>query len=297
MRLKGTYTAIVTPFTASEEIDYEALKKLIHEQADAGVAGIVPCGTTGESPTLTHKEHLDVITKVVTWSKEKRSDMAVIAGTGSNSTKEAITLTSAAAEVGADFALVVNPYYNKPTQDGMIQHFCKIADSSKIPIILYNIPGRTSIKLELETIVELSRHENIAGIKEATGDISFMAQIIESVHENFALLSGDDNLLLPILSIGGKGVISVVSNLYPALAVQMTAKYFAGDTEESKKIFYKLFPLMRAMFLESNPIPVKYALSVQKKIQNVLRLPLTPISKQHESSIENILVELEANND
>jgi len=297
MRLEGTYTAIVTPFTANEEIDFAALQKLIQEQAEAGVSGVVPCGTTGESPTLTHEEHRDVIAKVSAWSKEYRSDMVVIAGTGSNSTKEAVELTTAAAEHGADYALVVNPYYNKPTQEGLKKHFLKIADSSKIPLILYNIPGRTAVKLDLDSVIELSRHENIVGIKEATGDINFMAQIIESVQPDFTLLSGDDNLLLPILSIGGKGVISVISNLYPALTVQITKKYLAGEVEESRKIFYKLFSLMRAMFLESNPIPVKYALSVQQKIQNIVRLPLTPLSDQYKGEIERLISDLEAQND
>lgn len=291
MSLTGTYTALVTPFDASQAVDYAALERLVRRQAREGVAGVVPCGTTGESPTLSHSEHREVIAKTVEWAKSERADIQVIAGTGSNSTKEAIELTKAAAADGADYALVVNPYYNKPVQDGLIRHFEAIAEASSIPLVLYNIPGRTSVSLSLDTISKLARHPNIAGIKEATGDVGFMASVIQATPDDFALVSGDDNLLLPILAIGGTGVISVISNLLPKDTGDVVRKFHAGDFAGSKALYYKMLPLMGSMFVETNPIPVKYAMAKEGLLENVLRLPMTPLSDNGGDVVDSALKE------
>jgi 4-hydroxy-tetrahydrodipicolinate synthase len=279
LSLRGTFTALITPFTADgEKIDWAALKKLVEHQIEEGVEGLVPCGTTGESPTLSHEEHAEVIAKVIEWAKAKKPDTIVIAGTGSNSTAEAVALTRHAAAAGADAVLSVNPYYNKPMQAGLVAHFLRIADASNVPVVLYNIPGRSAVGLTLDTIVELSRHGNIIGIKEATGDLGFMAQIIQASEENFTLLSGDDNLILPVLSIGGAGVISVISNVYPRETAAITHDYFAGQYKAAQRNFLKLLPLCKAMFVETNPIPVKYAAARKGLCHNSLRLPMTPLS-------------------
>ena len=294
MTLKGTYTALLTPFTTGgEEVDYVALKNLIAYQVNAGIEGLVPCGTTGESPTLDHKEHREVIARVVEWSKSIRNDIVVIAGTGSNSTREAIDLTKAAVKDGADYALLVNPYYNKPTQSGLVAHFLAIAEASTIPLVLYNIPGRTNVTLSLNTIKELSKHPNIAGIKEATGDLNFMSQVILETPEDFFVLSGDDNLTLPLLATGGRGVISVVSNIFPRSTGEITRKFFNSDFAGAKKIFQTLFPFCNEMFVETNPIPVKYAASLLGLCKNELRLPMTPISESLRSGLKSKLEEIQ----
>jgi 4-hydroxy-tetrahydrodipicolinate synthase len=289
MKLHGTFTAMVTPFGANEEIDYPALKKLIVKQIINKVDGLVPCGTTGESPTLTHDEHREVIAKTVEWAKELDKNITVIAGTGSNSTREAVDLTKSAASDGADYALVVNPYYNKPTQEGLYAHFIKIAEASTIPLVLYNIPGRTSVSLSIDTISRLANHDNIVAIKEATGDLGFMAEVILNTPDDFVLLSGDDNLLLPILSIGGKGVISVLSNLLPLKVGNITRYFLAGNYEEARKEYFNLLPLMKAMFIETNPIPVKAALSIVGEMENILRLPMSKLSKENHEKLVYIL--------
>ena len=289
MKIQGTFTALVTPFTENQEVDYEALKKHISSQIFNKVEGLVPCGTTGESPTLTHDEHRKVIEKTVQWAKEINKDIIVIAGTGSNSTQEAIDLTKSAAVDGADFALVVNPYYNKPTQDGLYAHFTAIAEASGIPLVLYNIPGRTSISLSIPTIARLAQHPNIVAIKESTGDLGFMSEVILNTPDDFVLLSGDDNLVLPVLSIGGKGVISVTSNVAPLKFSNITRYFLSGNYEAAKTEYYKLLPLMKALFLETNPIPVKAALSIMGDIQNVLRLPMTPLSKDNFEKLRVVL--------
>lgn len=287
MSLQGTFTALITPFHGqSAEIDWQRLKALVEFQIDQGVEGLVPCGTTGESPTLTHSEHREVIAKVTEWARAKKSDTIIIAGTGSNSTSEAVELTRAAAADKADYALVVNPYYNKPTQEGLYRHFSTIADSSDIPLVLYNIPGRTAVKLEIETIKRLAAHPNIRAVKEATGDVNFMTQVIINTPEDFSLLSGDDNLLLPILSIGGRGVISVISNIFPKQASDITRLFYQGKIEEAQKLFLSLFPVCGTMFAETNPIPVKYAASHLGLCENILRLPLTPLDSKYQKSIE-----------
>ncbi len=286
--ITGTFTALITPFQEDGEIDWESLRKVVDFQIEQGIDGLVPCGTTGESPTLSHKEHIEVIEKVVKWSKEKKENLPIIAGTGSNSTEEALFLTKEAAKVGADYALVVNPYYNKPTQEGLKKHFLKLAEESPIPIILYNIPGRTAVKLSEETLIDLSMHPNIVGVKEATGDLSFMIEIIREAPHEFSLLSGDDTLLLPILSIGGRGVISVISNIYPKETAEITRVFLEGHYQAAREKFLRIFPLAKAMFVETNPIPVKFLASKKGLCKNILRLPLVPLSKKFEPYLEEL---------
>jgi 4-hydroxy-tetrahydrodipicolinate synthase len=294
LTLRGTYTALLTPFTADgEKVDWTALKKLVEIQIDAGVEGLVPCGTTGESPTLTHTEHAEVIAKVIEWAKAKNSKTVIIAGTGSNSTAEAISLTRHAASAGADAVLSVNPYYNKPVQAGLTAHFQKIADASSVPVVLYNIPGRSAVGMTVDTIVALSKHGNIPAIKEATGDLGFMAQVIQATEGRMTLLSGDDNLIVPVLSIGGAGVISVISNVYPKETGDITRDFFEGKTAEAQAKFMRLLPLCKAMFVETNPIPVKYAASKKGLCANSLRLPMTPLSAALESTVGNAMAAFE----
>ncbi|MDF3819973.1 4-hydroxy-tetrahydrodipicolinate synthase [Leptospira sp. 96542] len=271
---QGVYTAVITPFR-NGKIDYDSYFKIIENQIQSGVAGVVPCGTTGESPTLDHNEHKELIQKTVSLVAKR---IQVLAGTGSNSTAEAIELTESACADGVDGILSVNPYYNKPTQEGMYQHFSKIADVSSKPVMLYNIPGRTNVNLLPETVKRLSEHKNITAIKEATGDLGQMAKVISLCRANFHLLSGDDNLTLPVLSIGGKGVVSVVSNLFPRACVDMVSLYLRGDLVASQKIYYKLLPVFINAFIETNPIPIKAAMSWFGYCANELRLPMTPIS-------------------
>lgn len=289
MALSGTYTALITPFNEDFSIDWNALEKFVDFQIENGIDGLVPMGTTGESPTLSHDEHIEVIRRVTQWTKKKNPEAVIIAGTGSNSTREAVEMTRRAKEAGADYALVVNPYYNKPSQEGLIAHFTKIADEGGLPLILYNIPGRTCVKLELDTIIKLSEHTNIAGIKEATGDINFMTRIISNTREDFSLLSGDDNLLLPILSIGGRGVISVSSNLFPGEMTAITHQFLEGNFSQAQKDFLDIFPVCRSMFIETNPVPVKYAAFKMGLCKDVLRLPLVPLQEKNRSIIHEVL--------
>lgn len=294
LSFRGTYTALITPFTADgERVDWAALKKLVDAQVDAGVEGLVPCGTTGESPTLSHAEHAEVIAKVIEWAKAKNPKTTIIAGTGSNSTAEAISLTKEAVAAGADAVLSVNPYYNKPVQAGLALHFQKIADASKVPVVLYNIPGRSAVGMTVDTIATLSKHGNITAIKEATGDLGFMALVIQATEGKMALISGDDNLIMPVLSIGGVGVISVISNVYPKETGDITRDYFAGKHSDAQKKFMKLLPLCKAMFVETNPIPVKFAASKKGLCNNSLRLPMTPLSTALEPTLIQAMASFE----
>ncbi len=285
MKFAGVYTAIVTPFQ-NGHIDYDAYNKLIEEQIEGGVAGIVPCGTTGESPTLSHSEHQEFIAKTV---EIVNGRIKVIAGTGSNSTEEAIHLTKDAEHSGADAALLVSPYYNKPTQEGLYQHFQQIAANTGMDCILYNIPGRTAIGLEPDTIFRLSDIENIRAIKEASGNLNLVSHITSKCQDKLTVLSGDDSLTLPIISVGGKGVISVLANLLPQKMTQLVKTALNGQLAEATKKHTELFALMQAMFLETNPIPIKAALSFLGKIQNELRLPLTPLSSQYQQQLKELV--------
>ncbi|HPQ52589.1 MAG TPA: 4-hydroxy-tetrahydrodipicolinate synthase [Spirochaetota bacterium] len=284
----GLYTAMVTPF-ANGKIDYDAVKKIIEMQIKAGVDGIVPMGTTGESPTVSFEEHKEFIKEVVSMVNGR---VKIIAGTGSNSTEEAICLSQSAENNGVDALLLVNPYYNKPTQKGLVAHFETIARAVSIPIVLYNIPGRTGVNFLPESVFELiNRVPNIVAIKEATGDIAQMMRVIELCGEKLTLLSGDDNLLLPVLGIGGKGVISVLSNLIPADIKKIITSFNEGNINECRSLFYKLLPLCRAMFLETNPIPVKAGMELLGYCSSELRLPMTEISEQNRAILRKSLID------
>lgn len=284
----GVYTALVTPFN-NGKIDYGALEKIIEAQIKGGVDGIVPMGTTGESPTVPFQEHKDFVKKVVNLVNGRAK---VIAGTGANSTEEAIYLTKAAEEYGVDGALLVNPYYNKPPQRGLVAHFESVARSVSIPIILYNIPGRTGINFQPESVLELiNRVDNVLAIKEASGDISQMMRVIELCGERLTLLSGDDNLLLPVLAIGGKGVISVASNILPADVKNIVTLYENGRQKEASMAFYRILPVCRALFLETNPIPVKAAMEMLGYCSSSVRLPLVTLSDQNRKILKHALLD------
>lgn len=273
---RGAYTALVTPFK-NGLVDFFALEALIERQIAEGIDGLVPCGTTGESPTLTEKEHEAVIAFTV---KAARKRVPVIAGTGSNSTDEAILYTRYAKDAGADAVLLVCPYYNKPTSRGLIAHFTAIADKVDIPQILYNIPGRTGVNMLPETIAELSRHSNIVGIKEASGNLDQMTKIKSLCRPDFDLISGDDPLTLPILSVGGVGAISVISNLLPGETSRMVHSYLEGRTEESRELFMKYFELAKTiMSSDVSPVGIKTALALRGQIAEEFRLPLVPMDR------------------
>jgi len=281
----GAIVAIVTPFR-NGEVDEQALRKLIEEQIAAGTDGIVPCGTTGESTTLSHEEH-DRVIEITIDAVRKR--VPVIAGTGSNSTAEALRLTRHAWEAGADGALLVCPYYNRPTQEGLYQHFRTIAEEVPIPIIIYNIPGRTGTNLLPETLVRLAEIKNIVGVKEASGSLKQMSDVIQLCGSDFDVLSGDDIFTLPLLAIGGKGVISVISNVVPADMAKMVDVFAAGDLEQARALHYRMAPLIDVLFIETNPIPVKAALAMMKKIEYELRLPLCRMSEKNEGTLKKAM--------
>lgn len=274
---EGSYVAIVTPFK-NGKVDEEAYKKLIEMHIEAGTDGIVPCGTTGEASTLTMDEHIHMIELTVKLVNKK---MKVLAGTGSNCTEDAIELTKAAEKAGADGALIVSPYYNKPTQKGLYQHFKKIAESVKIPLVLYNIQSRTAVNITTTVVAELAKIKNIVGVKEASGDLAQMTDVIRSCPPEFDVLSGDDALTLPLLSVGGKGVISVVANIVPKDVKEMIESFKNGNIKRAQEVNLKLFPLIKAMFIETNPIPVKAALNIMGIISNEIRLPLTEIEEEN----------------
>ena len=272
---KGVFVAIVTPFK-NGKIDEEALRGLIDFQIAGGVDGIVPCGTTGESATLNHEEHDQVIRIAVDACKGKAS---VLAGTGSNSTQEAIQLSRNAKNAGADGLLQITPYYNKPNQEGLYHHFSSIADAVDLPIVLYNVPSRTSVNMVPETVVRLAKIEKIVGIKEASGSLQAISKIIDNCGKDFTVLSGDDPLLWPILAIGGKGVISVTANILPAKVAALCKAAAIGDIAEARSLHYELMDINDSLFIDTNPIPVKAALHLMGKIENELRGPLIELSK------------------
>jgi len=283
---KGSIVAIVTPFR-NGKIDEEKLKDLIEFQIKNGASGIVPCGTTGESATLNFAEHEKVIEIAIEQVKKR---VPVIAGTGSNSTQEAIMLTQQAAGAGADASLQVSPYYNRPTQKGLYEHFKAIAQSVKIPIILYNIAGRTGVNIEPETIAKLAQDcKNIVAVKEASGSLDQMSRIKQLCPKEFDLISGDDGLTLPVLSIGGTGVISVVANIVPQDVADLVSTFEKGDLKKAKDLHYKLLPLIKAVFLETNPIPVKTALGLLGMCAPDLRLPMCAMSEGNLEKLKKAL--------
>ncbi len=282
----GSMVALVTPFSDGE-VDFETLRELVNFQIESGTDAIVPTGTTGESPTLTHQENMEVVKAVV---EEVAGRVPVIAGTGSNSTAEAIEMTKFAKQVGADASLQVIPYYNKPTQEGMYRHFKAIAEAVHMPIVLYNIPGRCVVNLEVETIVRLAEIENIVAIKEATGKLDQASEIAMSC--DLDILSGDDSLTLPIASVGGKGVISVVANIVPTDVKALTDAILEGDFATARQWHNKLFKLSKALLgLATNPIPIKAAMSELKLCSEELRLPMVPLETGKKETLRQILTD------
>lgn len=284
---RGAIVAIVTPFRDGR-VDEEALRKLIEFQIEGGTDGIVPCGTTGECATLSHEEH-DRVIEITVDTVNKR--VPVIAGTGSNSTKEAIRLTEHAYKAGVDGTLLVTPYYNKPTQEGLYQHYKAVAEAVPIPIIPYNVPGRTGVNLLPETDARLAKISNIVGIKEATGDLKQISRVVELCGDDFAVLSGDDFTVLPVLSVGGRGVISVVSNVIPEDMAAMVDAFEAGDLDKARGLHHRMRTMMDACFLETNPVPVKAALSMMGKIEYELRLPLCRMSDVNHKQLKQIMTD------
>lgn len=283
----GSFVALVTPFK-NNRVDVEKLKELVEFHIKKGTSGIVPCGTTGESPTLSHEEHRLVIETVV---KAVNGRIKVIAGTGSNNTNEAIELTRFAKKVGADGCLVITPYYNKPTQNGLYLHFKKIAETVDIPIVMYNVPGRTGINMLPSTAAKLSKIKNIIGLKEASGNITQISQIVRECGEEFDLLSGDDAMTFPILAVGGKGVISVAANIAPAEVAGLVESFNGGDINKSREMHLKMLPLFGAMFYETNPIPVKTSMNLMGMISDEIRLPLCKMSDENLKKLKTTLKE------
>lgn len=284
--LTGTYTAIVTPFRQGA-VDEDALKRLVDLQIKGGVDGIVPVGTTGESPTLDYDEHIRVVALAV---KFARGRVKVMAGTGGNSTKEAIYLTQQAEEVGADASLQVAPYYNKPTQEGLFVHFREIARCTKLPLVLYSIPGRCGIDISIQTTRLLAAEcKNIVGMKEAGGTPDRVSQLRAACGPKFSIFSGDDSLTLPFMSVGAHGVISVASNVAPRQVSSMVKAYAAGDLAKAQKLHAQLYPLFKDLFLETNPIPVKAALAMMGLIEDELRLPMVPMTQKAREQLKQTL--------
>ena len=283
--LKGAITALVTPFK-DDRIDEEAYRALIERQIREGIHGLVPCGTTGESPTLSHAEHKRVVSICIDQVKKR---VPVVAGAGSNSTAESLELTKHVQDAGADYALIITPYYNKPTQEGLYQHYKTIASQTRIPIVVYNVPGRTSLNLLPETMARLAELPNIVGLKDATGDLKQGAKTLELCGDKITVLSGDDFTVLPLLAIGGQGVISVVSNVAPADMAGMCNAFFQGSLSAARKLHFKMWPLMEAMFYETNPAPVKTALKMMGKISGEVRQPLCPLSQANETRLRQVM--------
>ena len=284
---EGSFVAIVTPFK-NGKVDAKALKELIDFHIENGTNGIVPCGTTGESATLSHDEHEEVIRIAI---ETCRGRVPVLAGTGSNATHEAIELTLSAQKLGADGALLITPYYNKPTQEGLSQHFVAVAKETRLPIVLYNVPSRTSINMLPETVARLSKIENIVGIKEASGNLVQVSEIIQSCSADFEVISGEDALTWPILALGGKGVISVTANLVPEKFSKLCKAALEGDMATARSLHYELLKLNDVMFIETNPIPVKAALVIMGRIDNEFRAPLCAPSENNLAALQSVLAE------
>jgi 4-hydroxy-tetrahydrodipicolinate synthase len=283
----GAFTALVTPFR-NGEVDVEALENLVEFQIGQGIHGLVPCGTTGETPSMSEAEDRLVIGTVV---RVANGRVPVIAGTGSNSTDMAIKYTRMAEEEGADGSLQVSPYYNKPTQEGLYRHFAAIAESTSLPIVLYNIPGRTSVTISAETTARLAEIPNIVGTKEATHSMDMASDVRRLCGEEFDILSGDDSLTLPLMSLGGRGVISVAANVAPAVVSDMVNALLEGDFERGRELHYDLLPLCRALFIETNPIPVKTAASILGLCSDEMRLPMIPLGGENLDTLRRVMEE------
>ena len=283
---QGSFVAMVTPFR-NGKVDEAKLRDLVELHVTHGTDGLIPCGTTGESPTLNHDEHHRVVEIVI---EAARGRIRVIAGTGSNSTAEAIEMTKHAERAGATGALVVNPYYNKPTQEGLYRHFRAVAESVAIPVLLYNIQSRTAINVETDTLARLARDvKNIVGVKEASGSLDQMSQVIAACGPDFSVLSGDDNITLPLLAIGGSGVVSVIANIVPRETAELVHAALDGDWKRARELHYRLFPLARAAFLETNPIPIKEAMAMAGMLEPEFRLPMCRMSDANREKLRAIL--------
>jgi 4-hydroxy-tetrahydrodipicolinate synthase len=287
---RGTYTALPTPFKADGSVDEPRLARLVDFQIDGGVEGLVPCGTTGESATLSASEQLKVIERVVTQADAR---VTVLAGAGGNSTERVLEQARQAAGLGVDGILSVVPYYNKPTQEGLYQHFSRLADAVPVPVIVYNVPGRTSCNLAPTTLLRLSAHGNIAGIKEASGNLPQVMEMLAQRPSGFRVLSGEDNLTLPLLALGADGVISVVANEVPVLMSRMVRDGLEGRWNEARAVHYRLLGLMTLNFVETNPIPVKAALAMMKLVEEHYRLPLVPLAPENRERLRKELLALE----
>jgi 4-hydroxy-tetrahydrodipicolinate synthase len=284
---RGSFVAIATPMK-NGKVDEESLRQLVEFQIKNGTDGVVPCGTTGESATLTYEEHCKVIEIVIDQVKKR---VPVVAGSGSNSTHESVFLTKHAEKAGADGALVITPYYNKPTQEGLYQHFKAVAESVKIPLLLYNVPSRTAVNVQPQTVIRLSSISNIRGIKEASGSLDQAAEIIAGTDSGFVLLSGEDSLTYPLYCIGAKGVISASTNVVAKDMGDMWDSFEKGDTETARKLHYKLLPVFKALFLETNPIPVKKALYFMGLAEDEIRLPLVSMTEEASAKLRTALLD------
>ncbi|MFB6068939.1 MAG: 4-hydroxy-tetrahydrodipicolinate synthase [Halobacterium sp.] len=287
--LRGVYPAMTTPFHEDGSIDFETLRTDAQRLEDAGVDGLVPVGSTGESATLSHDEHIEVVEAVI-----DATDVPVIAGSGSNNTREALSLSRRSADAGADALLLISPYYNKPEPEGMYEHYRTIADEVDVPQIVYNVPSRTGRNIEVETTVELASHPNVLGYKAASGDLNQVSEVVERTRdEDFYVLSGDDGLTLPVLSVGGTGTISVVANVEPRRTVDLVHSALAGDFERAREVHHELGPLMRQLFAETNPIPVNEAMELRGHAPGHVRLPLTRMQEAGREELRRILEALE----
>lgn len=282
----GSFVALVTPFKDNFDIDFDAYGRLIDMQLENGTHGIVPAGCTGEAATLTHDEQKKLISFAINRIAGK---VPVVAGTGSNNTAETLDFTQYAKEAGADGALMITPYYNKPTREGIIAHYTTVADKIELPIMLYNVPGRTQLKMEPETIATLAKHPNIVSVKEACGSVDQVSQIRSQSDIN--IMSGDDPLTLPMMAVGASGVVSVAANVVPDKVAALTNAFHAGDLQKAQEIHYEILPLNKALFAETNPMPVKKILAEMGLIKNVLRLPLTPMLQQKYDAIKSIVAQ------
>lgn len=284
--ISGVMTALVTPFKTNGELDLEALDKLVDFQIEHGVDALVPMGTTGESPTVSHDENMEVVERVI---RRVNGRIPVIAGTGSNSTDEAIRMTKIARGLGAFASLQVAPYYNKPTQEGLYRHFTTIADAVDLPMVIYNIKGRSGVNIETPTLMRVAAHPNAIAVKEASGDLGQMMDVINSRPKDFAVLSGDDNMAVPLTLMGGSGVISVASNIIPRYMGEMIEAARKGNVEKARTMHFELLPLFKGMFLETNPLPVKACLAHMGLMEPVWRLPLCPPSEETQARLKEML--------
>jgi len=283
---RGSIAALVTPFRGGE-VDFPKLEELVERLIDAGIHGLVPCGTTGESATLSFEEHEKVIETVI-----RRADgrVPVIAGTGSNSTREAIELTDYAAKAGADGALLITPYYNRPTQEGLFRHYARVAEAVDLPLILYNVPSRTGVNLDADTVARLAEFDSIVAVKEASGRLDLASEILQRA--DIEVLSGDDSLTLPLLALGASGVVSVAANAVPRAMADMVDLFREGDIEGARRIHFRLFPLFKALFIETNPVPIKEALAMTGFMDAEVRLPLCPMTDANRRKLEAVVQEV-----